>query len=151
MNARINSAGIGRPQSLDPAELAEIHSVDAVAPLQKSRPLLSEEEEAISLPAMELPVDPLQLALKQFLGPALTSDNPVWKGDPVPSMRGLQRMMVEHSLGLAEGPARTPMMAALRHVEMAVQMRLRWLQMKRSETESTIVEGEAQDAPEKNR
>ena len=151
MNARINPAGIGRTLPLDPGELAEIHSVDTVAPLPKSRPLLSEEEEAISLPALEAPVDPLQRALKGFLGPMLTSDNPVWRGDPVPSMRSLQRMMVEHSLGLAEGPARQPMMAALRQVEKAVQMRLRWLQMKRSETESSIVEGEGQDAPEKNR
>ncbi|MBB5391361.1 MULTISPECIES: hypothetical protein [unclassified Herbaspirillum] len=151
MNARINSSGVGSPQPIDPGELAEIHSASGLTPLLKARPLLSQEEEAVSLPALELPVDPLQQMLKEFLGPALTSDNPVWRGDPVPSMRGLQRMMVEHALSLAEGEPRRPMMAALRQVEKAVQMRLRWLQMKRSEAESTIVEGEGQDAPEKTR
>jgi len=148
LNARISSTGLGRPQSLDLGELTEIHNASELTPLLKSRPLLSEEEEAASLPALELPVDPLQRMLKDFLGQALTSDNPVWRGDPVPSMRGLQRMMVEHSLTLDEGEPRRPLMAALRQVEKAVQMRLRWLQMKRSEAESTIVQPEGHDAPE---
>ncbi len=149
MNARIASTGIARSPALDLSELAEIHSASELTSLLKSRPLLSEEEEAASLPALELPVDPLQWMLKDFLGPLLTSDNPVWRGDPVPSMRGLQRMMVEHSLALDEGEPRRPLMAALRQVEKAVQMRLRWLQMKRSEAESTIVQPEGQDAPAK--
>ncbi|MBP0597321.1 hypothetical protein J8I26_04345 [Herbaspirillum sp. LeCh32-8] len=144
----MSPAVVGRQLPVDPGELAEIHSAGALAPQQKSRPLLSDEEEAASLPALELPVDPLQRVLTDFLGAKLTSDNPVWRGDPVASMRGLQRLLVEHSLSLPEGAARQPLMEALRQVEAAVRMRLRWLQMKHSEAQSGIVDTEQAHAQE---
>lgn len=148
MNARIASPGIGRQLPVDPGELAEIHSTEALTALQKSRPLLSNEEEAASLPALELPVDPLQRTLTELLGPTLTSDNPVWRGDPVPSLRGLQRLLVAHSLTLPEGAARAPLMDALRQVELAVRMRLRWLQMKHAEALTGVADTEAAHAQE---
>ncbi|MCA1325669.1 hypothetical protein [Herbaspirillum sp. alder98] len=144
-----SSAGSVRPLPSEPGELAEIHSVGQVAQLPKSRPQLTPGEEAASLPAPGLPVDPLQAVVKQCLGAAATFDNPVWRGDPIPVMRSLQRLLVAHSLTLEEGAARMPMMSALKLVESAVQMRLRLQQMRRSDADPETPPPEQDDAQEK--
>ncbi|MFJ3044641.1 hypothetical protein ACIPEN_02315 [Herbaspirillum chlorophenolicum] len=144
-----SSAGSIRPLPSELGELGEIHSVGQVAQLPKSLPQLTPGEEAASLPSAELPADPLQAVVKEFLGAAATFDNLVWRGDPIPVMRSLQRMMVEHSLKLEEGAARMPMMSALKLVESAVQMRLRLQQMKRSHADADTPQPEQDNAQEK--
>jgi hypothetical protein len=134
LNTRI--ARVGRSGAPEPIETGEIHSVAGVEAAPKSRLLLSESEAALSLPpSTELPnaVAPLT----QILGRRLTVDSPAWSGDPVPGMRMLQRSLVATSLELPDGE-RADLMSAIELVEKAVQMRLRWQQMRRSEAEGPI-------------
>jgi len=125
----------------DIGEPAQIHDIPDLAPLTRSRPDLLPAEEALSLPAPEIPADYTLVTLGRMLGARFTVDSPAWRGDPVPAMRSLQKRIVEHSLTLEES-ARAPAMQAIRVVEMAVRWRLRWQQMKRSEAESTFIHSE---------
>lgn len=135
MNARIgmNPAGIGRSSRIDPTELAEIHSIpEKVTVLKPTETLKPGEKVASLLPDLALPsaVAPLTT----ILGKRLTSDNPVWSGDPIPNMRLLQKSLVVRSLEL-DADKRSDLLAAIELVEKSVQLRLRWQQMRRSEFE----------------
>lgn len=138
MNARINRTGHAAPPVQ--VEQGDIHSVQGAELAPKSRLLLNPHEAALSLPPpAELPnaVEPLT----GILGASLTIDNPAWSGDPVPGMRLLQKRLVEASLRMAE-ECRPDLLHAIALVEKAVQMRLRWQQMRRSEAESaTLADG----------
>lgn len=123
-------------------EAGEIHSLAELPAISRSRPALLPAEEEVSLPALETPRDPVLASLARILGERLTSDNLAWRGDPVPTMRGLQKLLVGHSLTLPES-RREPAMRAIRIVELAVRWRLRWLQMKRSEAESLFIQDPA--------
>lgn len=124
-------AGLGQ-QSLHDA--AEIHSLTAALPTPKSRPLLQPGEEALSLPPPGPGPDPKLQMLSQSIGAPLSFDNPVWRGNPLPPLRGLQKLLLEQAL--AQPPeARATYLDAIRIVEQAVQMRLRWQQMRRSDGE----------------
>ncbi|HVK96019.1 MAG TPA: hypothetical protein VM571_14985 [Noviherbaspirillum sp.] len=138
--------GINRPGGFDPVEVGEIHTLPESLVTPTPRALLKPGEEAVSLPpSNELPnaVAPLT----NMLGAKLTVDSPAWSGDPVPGMRGLQKTLVGFSLQLEEHE-RGDLMTAIGLVEKAVQMRLRWQQMRRSEMELLVqpqnetVEGE---------
>jgi hypothetical protein len=130
----VSTSGVGRSRALDVAEFTEIQSLPETLPALRSRPLLLPEEVAISLPEPDNPVPIEILLLNRMLGPKLTADNPVWSGDPVPRLRGLQKKLIEHSLALPEDD-RSECMDAISLVEKAVQLRLRWLQMRRSDAE----------------
>jgi hypothetical protein len=95
-------------------------------------------EKALSLPppagAAPGPHEPLT----RFLGPLLTVANPAWSGDPVPRLRALQKMLVERSLALDKDDRRE-CMAALSVVETAVQLRLRFQQMRMTEAEQDVL------------
>lgn len=135
MNARIARTGrAGAPAQVEQIERGEIHGVQNAELESKSRLLLSPAEAALSLPpSTELPnaVAPLT----EILGARLTVDNPAWSGDPVPGMRMLQKTLVEASLRMSE-EVRPDLLNAISLVEKAVQMRLRWQQMRRSEAEA---------------
>lgn len=125
-------------------EAGEIHSLADALPVAKSRPSLLPAEEEASLPAPDYAPDPTLQTLKQMLGARLSSDNLAWRGDPVPVMRSLQKMLVGHSLSLAEGQ-RDGAMRAIRVVELAVRWRLRWMQMRRSEAQSHFLPSEQEE------
>ena len=95
--------------------------------------MLRPEEEVLSLAPGESP-DPKLVLLGRMLDPALTADNPLWRDDPVPALRALQKMLIAHALTLPSD-ARDATLAALRVVEHAVRLRLRWQQMQRSAAE----------------
>lgn len=147
MNApRIHGSRVGhRGGTPDLGELSEIGSLPESLLVPKSRDLLKPGEAEVSLPpSLELPnaVAPLT----QVLGTRLTIDNPAWSGDPVPSMRLLQKTLVARSLEL-EPDQRADLLVAIELVEKAVQMRLRWQQMRRSEAEMLArLGGDAQKA-----
>ena len=119
------------------AELAEIHSLPSTPAVLKARATLQPEEEALSLPQPELP-DPKIALLNRVLGTRLTTDNPLWSGDPVPPLRALQKALIAHSLTLPQ-PERRPCLDALTVIERAVLLRLRWQQMRRSDAEAPAV------------
>ena len=134
MSTRINR--VGTPGAIDPVELGDIHSVPETQLAPKSRLLLKPSEVAVSLPpSIELPnaVAPLTI----ILGARLTVDSPAWSGDPVPGMRMLQKTLLSFSLKQEQGE-RADLLTAIELVEKAVQMRLRWQQMRRSEVEAQI-------------
>lgn len=143
----MNPAGVGELQRHYPpdvGEAGEIHSVaDAVA-VTKARPDLLPGEEDASLPSQEFERDPVLVMVSRVLGERLSTDNPAWRGDPVPVMRSLQKMLVAYSLTLEEG-RRGPAMGAIRAVELAVRWRLRWMQMRRSEAESHFIQPQQDD------
>jgi hypothetical protein len=126
--------------AVDPArlrgldDLAEIHSVPDVPAVLKSLPDLLPVEQEVSLPPSELPADATLVMLGGILGPRLSSDSPAWSGNPVPRMRSLQKLLVEHSLRLAEAE-RGPSLRAILMVNQAIDWRLRWHQMRRSDAE----------------
>jgi len=64
----------------------------------------------------------------------LTVANPVWMSDPVPGMRMLQKKLIAHALTLDEKD-RVECMGAISVVDNAVQLRLRWQQMRMTEEE----------------
>lgn len=113
---------VGEIQSLEAAPPsaaisgAELHPGEAAASLFQS---------CETMPAA---IEPLT----KFLGSALTFANPAWSGDPVPRMRGLQKTLVEHALTLKEG-ARGDCLNAITVVERAVQLRLRFQQLRMTE------------------
>lgn len=114
-------------------ELGEIQSTPSQTKIQPlGRDQLRPEQEAVSLPQQPTRAPSTFAPLNQFLGTALTSANPVWGADPVPRMRGLQKVLVEHSLTLEQSD-RSECMAAISVVETAVKMRLRFQQMRMDE------------------
>ncbi|RJF96886.1 hypothetical protein D3870_21155 [Noviherbaspirillum cavernae] len=128
------------------ADVGEIHTADGVdLPQPILRELLSPEQQALSLPQRD--TTSIALApLTRFLGPALTVANPVWTGDPVPRMRALQKILIEHALALPEAE-RPECLAAISVIDRNVQLRLRLQQMYMSDadmnTQSEKPEGAA--------
>lgn len=132
INTQTSALDPARLRGLD--DLAEIHSVPDVPAVLKSLPDLLPVEQEASLPPNEIPVDATLAALNRILGPRLSSDSPAWSGNPVPRMRSLQKTLVEHSLRLPEAE-RGPCMRAILMVNQAIDWRLRWDHMRRSEAE----------------
>lgn len=121
----------------DLIDFGEIQSIPE-APLEpKLRSQLKDVEEQLSIPPAELPPR-VSEALNEVLGLRLTVDNPVWAGDPIRGLRALQRRLVEYSLTL-EAEERAECMMSISLVERAVQLRLRWLQMQRSDAERDFI------------
>ena len=146
----INTGAVeARARLAELEEAGEIHGLAELPAVSRSRPALLPAEEEVSLPALETPRDPVLASLARILGERLTSDNLAWRGDPVPTMRGLEKLLVAHSLALPEA-RREPAMRAIRVVELAVRWRLRWLQMKRSEAESQFIHDPAGAASANN-
>jgi hypothetical protein len=134
LSARIT--GAGRTGAIEEIETGDILSLPETQIEQKSRLLLNPSEVTVSLPtSTELPnaVAPLT----SIIGSRLTTDSPAWKDDPIPGMRMLQKTLVATSLQLGESD-RKDLLVAIEMVEKAVQMRLRWQQMCRSEAEGLI-------------
>lgn len=149
MNTSRTSSGI-RGRSADVTDFGEIQSIPE-GPLEpKLRSQLKDAEEQLSIPQTELP-SRIPAALNAALGLRLTVDNPVWAGDPIPALRALQRKLVECSLML-EAEDRSECMASISLVERAVRLRLRWLQMRRSEAErDSIVKQEVSGNEEESK
>jgi hypothetical protein len=136
MNASRISPGIhGRAPDL--TDFGEIQSIPEGPIEPKLRSQLKEAEEQLSIPQSELPPR-VAVALNNALGLRLTVDNPVWAGDPIPGLRALQRKLVEYSLML-EAEDRSECMMSISLVERAVRLRLRWLQMRRSDAERDLI------------
>ena len=133
--SRISPTSRGRGPDI--TDFGEIQSIPE-APLEpKLRSQLKEEEAQLSLPESELP-EPISRALNAALGLQLTVDNPVWAGDPIPGLRALQRKLVEYSLML-DPEDRSECMVSISLIERAVRLRLRWIQMQRSDTERDFI------------
>ncbi|WEF32220.1 hypothetical protein [Pseudoduganella chitinolytica] len=120
----------------DAAEFAEIHSLQTELLAPKSRAALQPEEEALSLPPPEL-ADPKMDLLGRALGSAVTTDNPVWRGNAVPQLRALQKALIAHSL-TRERDDRRIGLDAVRVLERDIRLRLRWQQMARSDNEAGV-------------
>lgn len=137
MNTRRNAIGV-RNRAQEVADFGEIQSLPEVPREPKLRSQMRQEEVMVSLPpatAFGRTVD----LLDPVLGKRLTVDNPVWSGDPTARLRALQKKLLERSL-LMEGGGRMECLSAISLVERAVQLRLRWLQMQRSEAERHVIE-----------
>lgn len=130
----IRANRVGGASALDAAEFAEIHSLQTELLAPKSRATLQPAEEALSLPAPELS-DPKMALLGLVLGAAVTTDNPVWRGNPVPHLRALQKALIAHSLTLASEDRKVGL-NAVRVLERDIRLRQRWQQMARSDSES---------------
>jgi hypothetical protein len=132
LNARIT--GVGRGGALEHIETGEIHSLREPEPAPITR-LPNGPAAPASSPSIERPnaVAPLTA----IIGAKLTTESPAWSGDPIPGMRLLQKTLVAASLELEQGE-RADLLTAIELVEKAVQMRLRWQQMRRSDAEGPI-------------
>ncbi|HWW05965.1 hypothetical protein [Collimonas sp.] len=130
-------SGADRVRYADSSEFGEIQNLSEVSPALKSRTYLLPQEEAASLPPPLIITAPAMLLLNRMLGARLTFDNPAWSGDPLPRMRALQRKLIEQSLTRPPGD-RTECMDAIRLVEQAVQLRMRWQQMRKSDAEADL-------------
>lgn len=142
----MNAAALGaRPRldRFDGGELGAVGEIAEAADIQRlaaaARPDLQQGAEEASLAAPDIARDPVLMMVGRVLGARLTTDNLAWRGDPVPVMRSLQKMLVAHSLAQEEDQ-RQPALGAIRAVELAVRWRLRWMQMRRSEAESHFIE-----------
>ena len=135
----VAAGDVRAPHPAEVGDASEIHSAAHTLPVARTRPALLPAEEALSLPPQAFTPDPALQLLGRMLGTGLSTDNPAWRGNPVPAMRGLQKLLVEHSLGLPER-SRGPSMRAIQAVELAVRWRLRWMQMKRSDAESQSIQ-----------
>lgn len=133
INNQTSAIDLARLRGVD--DLAEIHSVPDVPAVLKSLPELLPVEQEASLPPNDIPVDPTLVMLNQILGPQLSSDNLAWKGNPVPCMRSLEKILVEFALTLPESE-RSLCLGAIDQVEQSITLRLRWHQMRRSHAES---------------
>lgn len=102
----------------------------SVAPRAPAYPDESSPPPVVHTPG---PIEPLT----RFLGPLLTVASPAWGIDPIPGMRALQKKLVEHSLTLDEDD-RSECLAAITIVEGAVQLRLRYQQMRMNELEREL-------------
>ncbi|MEN3292514.1 MAG: hypothetical protein V7642_1767 [Burkholderiales bacterium] len=136
MNTSRTSPAI-RGRAPDVTDFGEIQSIPEGPIEPKLRSQLKELEEQLSIPQSELPRR-VSTALNTALGLRLTVDNPVWAGDPIPVLRALQRKLVEYSLML-EAEDRSECMMSISLVERAVRLRLRWLQMRRSDAERDFI------------
>ena len=134
--------GVGNA-GLDAAEFAEIHTLQAELLAPKSRAALQPGEEALSLPPPEL-TDPKMELLCRALGSALTTDNPVWRGNPVPRLRALQKALIAHSLTRDRDDRRVGL-DAVRVLERGIRLRLRWQQMARSDSEAPVANEEPEE------
>lgn len=134
VTSRISRASEARIQQLhaEDSGIFSIASADVASPV--GRVLLRPEEDRLSLPSLEERTQSPIAPLTQFLGPHLTVANPAWAGDPVPLMRGLQKKLVEYSLTQDEND-RTECMDAIMVIENAVQLRLRFQQMRADDAE----------------
>ena len=131
-------------RSLRPGALGSHNDVGEIRSLEQPLPLeaissgeLYPGEAAASLQQPSSAMDSAISALTDFLGTLLTVASPAWMGDPVPTMRGLQRCLIEHSLGLEE-QQRHGCLAAVSVVENAIQLRLRFQQMRMTEAEMQL-------------
>ena len=116
-------------------DVGEIRSLEQPMPVEAiSGGELYPGEAAASLVQPSSAMDSGITALTSFLGTLLTVANPAWMGDPIPKMRGLQRRLIEHSLNQEEGRRHT-CLAAISVVENAVQLRLRFQQMRMTDAE----------------
>lgn len=111
----------------DPGAIVSLSSGESAEPV--ARVLLLPEEEQLSLPPLDDGMPGPIAPLTRYLGPHLTVASPAWVGDSVSKMRALQKMLVERSL-LLDQADRTECMDAIVIVESAVQMRLRFQQMR---------------------
>jgi len=137
----LSSIPVGRQSGGFSPGLGELGGIiqNEAAPVMRAQ--LRPGEEAASLPPPPSPQGAM-IPLTRYLGTVLTVANPAWTGDPVPRMRALQKSLVEHSLKLADTD-RSELMAAINVVESAVQLRLRFQQMRMSDAEAQIMpEGE---------
>ena len=149
MNTLRTSTNI-RNRIPDLSDFGEIQSIPEAPIEPKLRSQLKEVEEQLSIPRLELPLR-MSAALNTAIGLRLTVDNPVWAGDPVRGLRALQRKLVECSLTL-DAEERSECMVSISLVERAVQLRLRWLQMRRSDAERDfIVKQEEPNNAEENK
>lgn len=136
----MNARGVNELQPhypLDIGEAGDIHGLaDAASttPAARARPVAQPDDDSAAPPDQTFQHDPVLAMVAGILGTRLTTDNLAWRGDPVPVMRSLQKMLVAHSLTLPEA-RREPALGAIRAVELAVRWRLRWMQMRRSEAE----------------
>lgn len=124
---------------IDLSEFGEIQNLpETTAAELRPLSLLQSEEADASIPDSGIGAREFE-PLTKILGSRLTWGNPVWSGDPIPRLRALQKKLVEHSLMLEEGDRRD-CLDAISLVEVAVQLRLRWLQMRRSDAEKDVIE-----------
>jgi len=132
------------PYPVDVGDAGQIHNAADALPAARTRSTLLPAEEALSLPSPAFTPDPALQLLGRLMGARLCTDNLAWRGNPVAVMRSLQKRLVEHALNLPED-RREPAMRAIRTVELAVAWRLRWLQMKRSDAESQLIQPQQED------
>jgi hypothetical protein len=136
MNMRLRSTGVD-PRALDNivGDKEEIRNVSATA--RQKNQTSSDLEDFVNDASQADPVgskiDTLA-PLTSYLGSACTSGNPAWLANPVPGMRALQKKLVEHSL-MSENEDRMEYMDAISVVETAIQLRLRFNQMRMNEVE----------------
>lgn len=120
----------------EPGEFGEVGELSSIAVTRVVRTSLSPGELRASLP---LPIKEQAgpvAALTRLFGPGLTVANPLWSGDPLPRLRSLQQVLLSHAMSLTQA-SRAPALKAISVVEQAVQLRLRWQQMRDSEHEFT--------------
>lgn len=128
------SQGVGRAGAGYSGDVADIPNAgDQSFQHPVLREQLSPEQQVLSLPQRDAS-RPMVAPLTRHLGPQLTVANPVWIGDPIPRLRGLQKLLIEHSLATPEAD-RPEFMDAISVVERAVQLRLRLQQMHMNELE----------------
>jgi len=124
---------------IDTSEFGEIQNLpETTAAELRPLSLLETEEADASIPDSGIGAREFE-PLTAILGSRLTWGNPVWSGDPIPRLRALQKKLVEYSLSLEEDDRRD-CLNAISLVELAIQLRLRWLQMKRSDAEKDVIE-----------
>ena len=141
MNARITGVGRGAVEQI---ETGEIHSLREPQPAPPARqPLRPAETGPSAPPSIERPNSVAPLTA--IIGARLTTESCAWSGDPIPGMRLLQKTLVAASLALEQGE-RADLLSAIELVEKAVQMRLRWQQMRRSDAEGPT-ETEQEEEP----
>jgi len=103
----------------------------------KALPFLLPGEEAASFPEQADQTTEGLRHLNLALGPRLTFANPVWNNDSLPYMRMLQRKLIETALTFPEDE-RKELMEAISTIENSVKLRMRWHQMRRSDTEENL-------------
>lgn len=135
----VTGSTVRRGGASSPADSVGIYSIPEQFDIPSVSLLQLEPAEArLSMPPERSDSDAGPIgALTRFIGDALTVANPAWSGDPVHTMRGLQKRLLEHSLTLDE-TQRSPCLAAIAVVEDAVQWRLRLQQMRMNEVEREI-------------
>lgn len=121
----------------EPGEFGEVGELSSMPVARVVRTGLLPGELRASLPALKSELAGPVAALTRFLGPMLTAANPLWSGDPLPRLRSLQKSLLSHSMGLPQA-SRASVMDAISVVERAVQLSLRWQQMRSSEVDLAL-------------